>query len=59
MMCPRCYNPALQTSELRVANILHLIMLMYPVRCRSCYNRFQIGLFSAQRLRNSLREAWH
>jgi hypothetical protein len=58
-MCPRCKNPALRTSELRLADILHLIVLRYPVRCRSCYNRFHIGLFSAQRLRKSQRKAWH
>jgi hypothetical protein len=59
MMWPRCYNPALRTTELRLADILRLIVLRCPVRCRSCYYRFHIGLFSAQRLRKSLRQAWH
>ena len=53
--CPRCYSPSLHLSSFRKSDAVHLLRLMYPVRCLDCYRRgyvlFPIALkLQAQRV---------
>ena len=39
MVCPNCYNSDFRLSKFRSEDLLHLLLLKYPVRCRTCKER--------------------
>ena len=51
MNCPWCGSPNIRNSRLRLADLPLLCVLLYPVRCRSCEERYFIGVFAALKLR--------
>jgi len=50
MNCIWCGSPNLRNSRLRASDLGHLPLLRFPVRCRSCEERFFIGPLKAWRL---------
>jgi hypothetical protein len=51
MNCQWCGSPEIRNSRLRLADLPRLSVLRYPVRCRSCEERYFISLFTALKLR--------
>lgn len=38
--CPECNSTELRQSQFRVFDIIPLVLLMVPLRCRKCRKRF-------------------
>lgn len=53
--CSECDSVNIRRSALRISDIVQLMLLRYPVRCRKCRERRYIGLFKAFRLEPSHR----
>jgi hypothetical protein len=51
MNCPWCGSSSLRNSRLRPADFPRLFFLQYPVRCRSCEERYFASIFLALKLR--------
>jgi hypothetical protein len=48
--CLWCDSPNVRNSRLRLADVYRLVLLQWPVRCRSCEERYYINVFAAWRL---------
>jgi hypothetical protein len=55
MECKLCGSTKFHVSRLRVPDLSELIFLQYPVRCRVCYKREFVSIFTAFRIRRSIR----
>ena len=51
MNCTWCGSASLRNSRLRPADLPRLLLLQYPVRCRSCEERYFASVFFAIKLR--------
>ena len=47
MQCPHCSSTHFRVSRLRRGDLLRLLVLQYPVRCRDCRERAYGPLFFA------------
>ena len=54
MKCPYCGSSRFRLSHLRFSDLVHLLVVRYPVRCRLCRERMYAFLPDALRLRGSL-----
>lgn len=62
MECRLCGSTRFRLSRLRFPDLSELIFLRYPVRCRVCYKREFVNLFTAlkiQRAHKLRREETH
>jgi hypothetical protein len=50
MTCRYCRSRHVHFSHLHIADIPHLLLLQFPVRCRSCQERVYVGPLSAWKL---------
>jgi len=50
MNCPYCGTPKFRTSRFRFGDVPRLVLLQFPVRCRSCRERFHVGMSLALHL---------
>jgi hypothetical protein len=55
MECKLCGSTKFRVSRLRVPDISQLILLRYPVRCRTCYKREFVNFFTARKVRHENR----
>jgi hypothetical protein len=46
MECKLCGATKFRISRLRVPDLSELVLLRYPVRCRTCYKRVFVNLFT-------------
>jgi hypothetical protein len=53
MNCQWCGSPSIRNSRLRLADLPLLSLLRYPVRCRSCEERYFISVFAALKRRGA------
>ena len=53
MVCPSCYSEHLRLSKFRSEDVGQLLVLRYPIRCRTCGERSYGNLFRAMRLPHS------
>jgi len=44
MRCPYCGTPKFRTSRVRLGDLPRLALLQFPLRCKSCRERFHVGL---------------
>jgi hypothetical protein len=49
--CLWCESPNVRNSRLRLADLPRLLLLQWPVRCRSCEERYHVNFLAAWRLR--------
>jgi len=56
MECKLCGSSRIRVSRLRVPDLSELIFLQYPVRCRNCFKREFVSLFTALRIRRASRQ---
>ena len=54
MKCPYCGSSRFRLSHLRFSDMVRLLVVRYPVRCRLCRERMYAFLPDALRLRGSL-----
>ncbi len=47
MECRLCGSTRFRLSRLRVPDLSELVFLQYPIRCRVCYKREHVSLFTA------------
>jgi|HubBroStandDraft_1064217.scaffolds.fasta_scaffold12669_2 hypothetical protein len=50
MDCRWCGSPSIRISRLRFSDVLRLVVLLYPVRCRACEQRYFVSAFTAFKL---------
>ena len=50
MNCPICNSDRVRRSRLRIRDVLLLLALHYPVRCRECSERWYVGIWAASKL---------
>ncbi len=50
MKCLWCESSKMRTSRLRMDDLLHLLQLQYPVRCRTCGQRDYASIFICWKL---------
>jgi hypothetical protein len=55
MECKLCGSTKFRVSRLRVPDLSELVFFQYPVRCRVCYKREFVNLFTAFRIRRAHR----
>jgi len=53
MKCPHCGATSFRTSRIRLSDLPRLLLLQYPVRCRTCRERDFTGLMLALNLRQA------
>ncbi len=53
--CGDCNSRNVRRSTVRVADIMPLLLLRYPIRCRSCRARTYVGILRALKLERSPR----
>lgn len=53
--CPHCGLRTIRRSQIRVMDVPRLLLLRYPMRCRTCRARFYITIFALVRLRKEAR----
>jgi DNA-directed RNA polymerase subunit RPC12/RpoP len=53
--CRKCGQSTVRISQFRLKDIVRLILLQSPVRCRTCRNRYYVSLSDARSIRNELR----
>jgi hypothetical protein len=53
MECRLCGSTRFRLSRLRVPDLFELIFLRHPVRCRICYKREYVSLFTAFGIRRA------
>jgi hypothetical protein len=53
MRCPSCGSTHFRLSRLRFSDLLHLLILRYPVRCRLCRERSHVSFAKALHARKS------
>jgi hypothetical protein len=53
IVCRSCGSRDLRLSQLRTKDLSHLILLLYPVRCRVCRDRDYYFIFQAMKLPRS------
>ena len=51
MFCPSCYSSHLRLSKFRSEDVGHLLVLQYPLRCRTCGERSYGNVFHVMTLR--------
>jgi hypothetical protein len=56
MECKLCGSTKFRLSRLRVPDLSELIFLHYPVRCRICYKREFVNIFTALAIRRVNRQ---
>lgn len=56
MECKLCGSTKFRLSRLRVPDLSELIFLHYPVRCRVCYKREFVNIFTAYGIRRANRQ---
>ena len=59
MNCPFCNSSKVRRSRVRASDLLHVLFLRVPVRCRNCQERGYVQLSQARGLEassNSRRE---
>jgi hypothetical protein len=56
MECKLCGSTKFRVSRIRVPDLSELVFLQYPVRCRICYKREFVNLFTAFRIRRASRK---
>jgi hypothetical protein len=56
MECKLCGSTKFRLSRLRVPDLSELIFLHYPVRCRVCYKREFVNIFTALGIRRVNRQ---
>jgi hypothetical protein len=60
--CPECSSSSFRLSRFRAADIEHILLLQYPVRCRNCHRRLYAGfalalvLLQSNRIRRERRK---
>ena len=47
MNCIYCHSTQIRLSRLRIPDLLRLLLLKIPVRCRSCQERVYTNIFAA------------
>ena len=55
MRCPYCGTPKFRISRIRFGDLPRLALLQFPVRCKSCRERFHVGLSLAMNILQSER----
>ncbi len=53
MECKLCGSTKFRVSRLRVPDLSQLIFFQYPVRCRICYKREFVSIFTAMKVRHA------
>jgi hypothetical protein len=53
MECKLCGSTKFRISRLRVPDLVELIFLKYPIRCRVCYKREYVNFFAALLIRRA------
>jgi len=48
--CRACGSKNLRPSRLQLKDLVYLIILRYPVRCRTCRERFSVSIFSVRKI---------
>jgi hypothetical protein len=51
MQCQWCGSEEIRDSKLRISDVFNLLLLKYPVRCRSCEGRNFDNIFAVLKLR--------
>ncbi len=51
--CPICSSTDLRLSRVRKGDLIRLVLLMYPIRCRECMRRSFVFLPKARLYRQS------
>jgi hypothetical protein len=49
--CPVCGSSNLRPSHFQTKDLAYLLVLRYPVRCRSCRKRFYVSIFIIGKIR--------
>ena len=49
--CHACGSRNLRPSRLQLKDLVYLLILRYPVRCRNCRKRFSVSIFSIGKIR--------
>ncbi len=49
--CPACGSRNLRPSQLQSEDLVYLLTLRYPVRCRYCRERFFVSIFNIRKVR--------
>ena len=49
--CHACGSRNLRPSRLQLKDLVYLLVLRYPVRCRYCRKRFSVSIFSIGKIR--------
>lgn len=57
MRCPYCGASHFRLSRLRISDLIHLLRLRYPVRCRLCRERTHVSFAKAMQARSAARHA--
>lgn len=55
MQCRRCGSKKLRLSHFYFHDLIRMVFLRYPLRCRDCRARYYVGFLTAFRL---LRSIW-
>lgn len=55
MICPTCFKSNFRLSRFRSKDVVPILTLRYPVRCRVCKHRMYAGPFVAYHLFQSRR----
>jgi DNA-directed RNA polymerase subunit RPC12/RpoP len=53
LVCSRCGYSTLRPSRLRSSDILHLLLLTLPVRCKTCRERYFVSLPFFRKIRDT------
>jgi hypothetical protein len=53
MKCALCASSTFRTSRLRISDVVRLLLLQYPVRCKKCRERSFASLMFALNLRQA------
>jgi hypothetical protein len=53
MICPHCGSTSYRVSRFRIPDLVRLLCLQYPVRCRMCHERKYVGIQIAREIRKT------
>jgi hypothetical protein len=49
-ICSECKSRDIRRARLRIADVVQLLLLKYPIRCQACRARNHLGILQAFRL---------
>jgi hypothetical protein len=44
MQCSDCYSTDFRRSRIRPSDLLRLVLMKYPVRCKGCFQRCYVSI---------------